>query len=339
MLYPRIFGLSALLTATVAYGGQIQIGGANGLTSAVTSVSSTGTNAGLDSYTSTLFTGQIGVTGNASGNTGTILPSTSMPSTNLPNGEPTGTNSTPIGESLTADGVTFSMINTGAGGSGNYWGAASGAGTSTTITTAIGLEGVDEVWTMLNDQYGLAGSSPVSVTFNFSSAGATGAIDDSIAFTLVNGTVYRDANDCSTGGPVTPNCSTTFATGLSSGSYSTSGTLISGTPTAPSVSAFTVWAGSYSGNTTANNSYEGTTGNLNLDAQAFSFADAGFNELSQYLVNVVVTDSNTAAKQTRVGLSAITVDQATDPAPEPSTVLLFMTGFGVLGFAHRRLRS
>ena len=326
----RILSVSAVALAGIMTlnAGQIQLGGANGLTSGTVTFSTTGSGAdGLLGYNAATFQSVSTITGG----TGNLCKGPALPNpcaagnvvavpTAVPNGETTGS-----GEYATANGVTFSMINQGDGVS-NAW-VASNTGTST-FTIPVGIFGVDSAWTMLNDEYGVSGQSPTTVTFNFGTT-ASNANAGSITFTLVNGTVIRDSLQCTTN---TTNCSQ-YATSLdTTHMFSTTGASLGAitTTAVPNVTAFNVWSGSYTGGT---GNYSGTTGNAYLDAQKFSLGTA---YMSDYLVNIVITDaSGSTAKVSRDTLSAITID----PAPEPSSVFLLVAGLAVMGYFSYRRRT
>jgi len=227
--------------------------------------------------------------------------------TGMPSGEPGN-------EFAKADGITFSMINENIAGTNEGVWAAPNSGTST-ITIPIGIFGVTNVYTMLNDEYGVIGASPTTVQFNFSNG-------SNELFTLVNGKTISDVFDCITG--VCP----TYATTLSPDEWSANGaTDLGANSTAPNVSAFDVWAGTYGQGTGA---YTNTTGNVYLDAQDF-YLGAGVSNLT--LTNIVITDTAGANNLvSRDILSAITVQTI----PEPSTIFLLLSGTGVVGLLRRR---
>jgi hypothetical protein len=81
-----------------------------------------------------------------------------------------------------------------------------------------------------------------------------------------------------------------------------------------------------------------------LDDQGFIFngialtgALAGYNNVDSYLVSIQIQESAKAGTpgSDDVALSAITLDTAT---PEPSTVLMLLTGLGAIGFFGLRRR-
>jgi hypothetical protein len=299
--------------------GQIMVGGNSGLTSASgTTETTTGSasTAGLQPYNSTLYQG-VSSPGYTSGNLcAGATTSTCASTTGYPNGE---TNN----EFLSGNGVTFAMINQTISGVGEgVWAATNTAGTgavpvTSTITIPIGIFGVTNVETMLNDQFGLASTSDTTVQFVFTNP----AFNET--FTLMNGTVIRDTYSCTTG-----TCPT-YATGLdTTHMFDINGNSLGliGATTTANVTAFNLWSGTY---TSTAGAYNGTSGNLYLDAQNFYLGSFASN---QTLASIVITDTNTAAKQSRIGLSAVTL-LAT---PEPSTIFLIGAGIAGIGLLRRR---
>jgi hypothetical protein len=219
------------------------------------------------------------------------------------------------------NGISFAMMNDSANPADNYWGAPSNSLVgATSITVPIGLSGVSEASILLSDYFGLSGSSGLSndtVTFNL-----TG--DGPISVNLSNGNQISAANDCgATKSPTwtgnTLNC-TQFAQSISNAG--------GGSLTIPTTTDI-AWSANYSNaNAAGATIFSGTSGTVNLE-------DISFN-LSAYagdtLTSITITDNNDLASSSRLALSAISVD----PTPEPSTVLLFVTGLGLIGFVGRR---
>jgi PEP-CTERM motif len=304
-----IISLLALASTIVASAGQIEIGGANGLTSTyvtsgcagATCVAGSTGGATEQNYDTVLFQGLTG-TNPAAG--GTIHDS--------------------------ADNVTFAMMN--GGGSSNFWDLPQSGNNE--ITVPIGLYGVTDVWTMINDV--LAGDSSVSrdvtLFFNFGTT-SNAATVDTITVKLTNAgnsstAAGEDRNsvDCS---PAT----TTPCEGTASPAISPlmSGVSISGV----TVDTNNVYTSSFS---------DDQAGTLNLDDQGFLFngislasLGVGDTNLNTYLVSVQIKEASATAGGQGVALSAITVDTA--PVPEPSTIMMMLTGLGVVGFAALRRRS
>jgi len=236
--------------------------------------------------------------------------------------------------------VTFAMIDDSTVPNQNYWALQN---TSTPLTIPIGIFGVQNVWTMLNDVWGCtagnqsgpcAGASNadtvIKFTFDKNSNGNDAASLETVTFTLINGNEIRDAVDCTSGGA----CSTLgYATGLAALSNMTP--TIGGSagitfPSGINVATGTLYSPEYSAGATGSGNYNSTTGTLALDYQEFQFGNAFLND---YLVKASVSNPNSASSQTRTGFSAITLDVA---APEPSTVLLVMAGLGFLGVKRMR---
>ena len=191
---------------------------------------------------------------------------------------------------------------------------------------------------MLNDQYGNTaynGGQNTQVTFNFTTLGG-GAVAP-LTFTLANGLQIRDAVQCTAGTGLAACQALGYQTGLdTTNDYDPTGAL--NPASGPNVSAFNVWTGTYDAGA---GNYANTTGNVYLDAQNFALGSAYAND---YLTSIQIIDTQTSTRQSRDLLSAITVQGSTLPssspaAPEPSTWLLFATGFGAIGFFRLRRKS
>jgi len=295
---------------------QLQIGGVNGLTAGTVNQTVTGGSAGTlgeQNYVGDIPPGTTGLTGIAG------VPT----APGVPNGE------VPGGQKLTTNGVTFAMIDDSANPTANMWISTNTAGTvgtpvATIDTIPMGIFGVQNVWTMLNDQYGIAGST-TQVIFNFGTTAGVANLP-ALTFTLVNGNSIRDSVDCLTSSTSCP----AYATSLSTSAYGTNDTTAA-VAGASSVSAFNVWEGTYAGTPTG--AYAGmTSGDVFLDGQDFSLVGYG----SDYLVSMQIVDTNTGTRQTRDLLSAVTVGYN---APEPSTWLLLAAGLGGLFLVQRRRKS
>jgi hypothetical protein len=244
-----------------------------------------------------------------------------------------------------ANQVTFAMISQNTNNS-SVWAS---LGTNATVIP-MGIFGVTDVWTMLNDYWGQSGAQDTVVTFTFGTqaggaADTTAANLTTVTFDLTNGKQIRSAVDCTGSSDSGTECSSLdFAT-----------TLQTSTAAAPVASSATVTVGlgapaTASYNVLTNNLYSqlytnaafapyiNTTGTAVLDDQGFEFGNQFVND---YLVSVSVSNqgylSCAAAPCTtasRTALSAITVDTASgSSAPEPSTAMLVLGGFGLLGFA------
>jgi hypothetical protein len=225
--------------------------------------------------------------------------------------------------------ITFAMISQ-SGSDGNAWGNGGSAGS---IVVPIGVFGVEDVWTMLNDlggtslNNGTGGNNDTTLTFTFDSAanGSVAATSTVVTVKLRDGVEIAESIVCASG------CSspeTGYGTGLApSTSFSNSNTSVNGGSsfnTPVTVVTDQLFSAAYTGG----GPYANTSGNLVLDDQGFEFGSA-FSNL--YLVSVGVSNIQTTAGD-QTFLSAITVVNA----PEPSTVLLFLSGLGALGFARFR---
>jgi hypothetical protein len=299
---------------------QIPINGTNGLTSTAVSASTTATQSSGGKF------------GEQTYSNGGILQTTT---TTTP--PPTG------GSTLTAfGGVTFYMVNDGGpnmwSGTNDVPGASGNPATiTTTFTIPMGIFDVTNVATVLNDEYGSTTANvgngvgvTTQVTFNFGSALTGPGFLGSETFNLVNGVDIFDSFDC-TGGTLTACNAASLAMGLpGSGTYGTNGASVTPSKSVASVTSANVFSGTYTANT--NGPYAGTTGNIYLDAENFYVGAFAGDEL----YNMVITDTATAQYQSRDELVAATVITG---SPEPSTVVLFLTGIGVVGFIYRRKRA
>jgi hypothetical protein len=234
-------------------------------------------------------------------------------------------------------GVTFARINDGAGN--NFWALPTGSAAST-LTVPVGVFGVTDAWTMINDieSNEVATARDINVTFNFgTNANGIGGTNFSDLVKLKNSNAVnangqvRDALVC---------------TGLCNQSSQVSlGGEVSGgvTVVADNVfnSSFTVLCQNPLGvaSSVVPNSSCGEQGTTYLDDQGFFFnslnLDATHTNLNTFLVSIQV--SEVAGSGGGAGLSAITVD--TSAAPEPSTVFLFVAGLGVVGLGRFRKRA
>jgi hypothetical protein len=228
-----------------------------------------------------------------------------------------------------SNGITFAMINQASNPNASVWTTSANATpTTSTITIPMGIFGVTDVYTMMNDNYGVPGTSPVSVQFNFSSGSET--------FTLVNGTVIRDSWECLAG--LTGNGCQNYLTGGvdnldTTHTYNESGTTAS--TSGPTVTAFNVLTAAYLNTAAGMPQYKGTSGNIYLDAQHFAF---GSLYAGATLNNIVITDTITAGAQSRVELSAIdySVAAAAPPTEAPEPAGFVLSGLGILFVASLR---
>jgi hypothetical protein len=227
-------------------------------------------------------------------------------------------------------GVTFSKLND----TGNFWDLPTSTVISSILTVPVGLFGVTDVWTMINDIEATK-ANDVSVVFNFGTSATV--TSDSVTVKLGDADAasatgqVRNALVCSSG------CQESSQVGLT-------GATISGV----NVVADNVWSQSFNNCisqntlavTTSASSSIGCSGTAYLDDQGFFFngisVGAGLTNLNTFLVSVQVKEISTGGGG--AGVSAITVDTAA-ATPEPSTVLLFIAGFGVVGLGRLRKRA
>jgi hypothetical protein len=204
------------------------------------------------------------------------------------------------------NGVTFAMMADSTTGDtlNNELASASAAMTGpSTITVPIDVSGAAQANILLNDYWGVAGSTTQTDTVEFFFSGG------SDTFTLTNGVQIDAALQCLTG--TTTICST-FA------------------QTTSSPNTDSAWTGTYAlGNMV--NVYANTAGNAALSDLTFDLsAFAG-----DVLEDVTITDNNNGNNSSKLALSAITVSGSAatlSETPEPSTVVLFLTSLGILGF-------
>ncbi len=329
-------GLAAIATVNA---GQIQIGqvvsGLNdGLTTTyVTSgcMSSSGTNydgcagGGAGSFSLRAYNGNLMY----SAMSGSSQPTLGLTPTNTAAYNSASTAAVASGSTVTdaTNQITFAMIDSNNAAGSNFW---AGLGT-TQMVIPIGIFGVTNVWTMLNNYVGTNNSNTTDITFTFASdsKGTTGI--DTLTLDLVNGVEVRESVDCSSGCAAYAN-----ATGLASGATNVTANYTAGSgPASVAVQAYagTLLTASYSNNATS--PYNATSGNLNLDDQDFSFGSSFAND---WLVSVSVKDTSGSSTVSRTALSGITVVTGSESStPEPSTVLLMLGGFSSIGFL-RRLR-
>jgi hypothetical protein len=332
-------GFVAVITANA---GSIEIGGASGLTDAyLTSAGGgtacaagagqciTGSTGGYseENYDSVLFAGATNGTAPVpfSGYTQTT-------------GVGSGKTATSAANSTSAGGVTFAMVSDGAtsNASNNFWESDGNA----TITVPIGIFGVTDVATMLQNVWGSLGGNDTTVTFNFGSTSnaTTGLTSVSVNLADVSASgvgELRAGVVCNT--TTTATCNTTtnpgFIPATTTANVGGSGVTVD---TASVFGATTTFGGQYVYTSVSPNTgfYANTQGHLKLDDQDFVF---GSTFLNQWLVSVQVTENDgDTSFPSETALSAITVDTA---APEPTTILLFLAGVGGVGLARRFRRA
>jgi hypothetical protein len=246
------------------------------------------------------------------------------------------------------NGVTFSMISDGAtvgsNASKDYWSSTGGSsgtvGAAQSMTVPIGVDDVGALWTMLDNQYGSLGGNDTTVTFNFgTTSNAASTTPVVVALTNNNGTNFngelRSSMSCATTPSTPPGvCSPS----TNSHENPLEGVVINGV----TVNEGVVFNTNY--NTVASGFYANSAGKTKLDDQEFEFGGLLCGAVlcsSDWLVSVTVTENvpNTfASSQTdgqpasETALSAITVETV----PEPTTILLLLTGIGGMGLARLR---
>jgi hypothetical protein len=328
-----IFGF---LTVASAYAGTVQIGGTNGLTSnyilqgagatcaagAGNCITGSTTGWAEKNYVNTLFQGVS--------NSGTT-PASPVPFTGYAQ-----TGGTPSGSTAadTAHNVTYAMVSDGAIGgnnSANGWESTATGGGTDSIVVPIGLYGVTDLWTMLDNQWGSIGGNDTSVSFTFGNASNATSGLTNITVALVdsnntgNNAEMRAALSCATVTTATCSNSTNPHGAL------TEGNVINGV----TVNTGVVYNSFVYDTTQAGGFYAGTQGRLKLDDQQFVFSPSLSN---LWLVSMTITENiantytSSPTNPSETFVSAITVDTV----PEPGTVLLFIAGLGGLGLARRK---
>jgi hypothetical protein len=230
------------------------------------------------------------------------------------------------------------MIDNGvtAGASNNFWQLP--ATSNPVMLIPVGVYGVTDVWTMINTELADSGAltRDAIVTFNFGTTSNATTVS-SVTVKLNNSspaTAGQDENAVNCG---SPSAACGGLANPSSGALNSS-TTISGV----TVDTDTIYSFGFTG---AGGAYSNATvGNVVLDDQGFIFngialtgALAGYNNVDSYLVSIQIQESAKAGTpgSDDVALSAITLDTAT---PEPSTVLMLLTGLGAIGFFGLRRR-
>jgi hypothetical protein len=329
----------ALASAMIASAGQIQIGGANGLTTSYIGSGNCGGNCTDQyNYDEVLFEGLAGTS---------PTPYTGYTTFGTPVGGTMKDSSAPALAADPVTGVTFAMINDGSdavncnrinavivggnvcGSTNNYW-ALAGTGNLQTLTVPVNQYGVSQVWSMLNTNFAGASNAPADRSFfeilNFGTSGGTIQSSVTVKFTNTGDTssptgqiqnailctTIMNCNDVTTpnGGPL----QTTNPTTLTSNGVSVP------------ADADNLFSNSAGNDTLVLNDQGLLLGTLNLPG-------VGSN-LNTYLVNVQFEETGNANYLGEYGaVSALTVVTA---SPEPSTVFMFLIGLGAIGFAHFR---
>jgi len=342
------FNLATILVlgaAATAYAGQIQVGGANGLTSSYITSNCAIANClnapapDNGAQTTPLAYSEVGYQ--------TVLFANALNDGSKPTvgATLTDTSAAAVG-AAGAPGVTFDLINDGVGN--NAWSDVSTG--HPTIDIPINLTGVTSVWTMINAENGVGTTGTVArdvwVTFDFaSSAGATSGLT-SLTLKLNNSAnnstptgSIQNAIDCTANCPVgnyNAGANGPTANGAPGIGVLTTGSLTSNTPNTVETGNVTVDTNNLLSFAYTNGG-AGTAGNVVLSDQGFIFSPTLLALLPSVLVDVRV-DETGATPLSGNALSAITVETST--TPEPSTILLLLTGLGAMGFVgFRRLRA
>lgn len=337
-----LIGLTAIAAANA---GQIQIGGTNGLTAAYFSNPNgngctgcvTGSTTGFTetTYNSSLFQG---VTPAAAPSTVSLTDNT--------------------------NGVTFNLINDSVNTGSNDW-VEPGSSSAANITIPVGVMNVSSVWTMLNAEFAGANSTgdrDANIILNFgqtsnassvesvtvklsnsnspSTAGGVGGIQDSVLCNSTGATAGNCANTL-TGAGQTNGATGPTANGVAPFSVKSAGALgnLANLNSGVTMDTNTLYSQSYTA--PGSGPYSGTSGTVVLDDQGLVFSSAFLSALGSYdyLVSIQIMDPNQPTPgQSSLGLSAVTVDTLA-PSPEPSTILLCLTGFGALAFGTFKKRS
>jgi len=336
-----------LLTVVGSSAATIEIGGPSGLTSnyinqgtgAVCAAGAgncvTGSTTGYieKNYDNILFAG-------ATSSNGTVTP-TPFTGYVQNGGEPSGLTASSSG------GPAFAMLSDGAAGGGagasnNMWVSTGANSTTDSIVVPIGLYGVTNVWTMLDNEWGTLGGNDTTVTFNFGSSSnqASGYTSVPVALTDNNGTALngqmRSAVSCST----TPG--TVCSPSTNSSATFQQGAVINGV----TVNEATITGSAFEYTNALGTFYGGSAGKVRLDDQDFQLPSTDSNlwlvsmTITENLANSVASAINLGVLPSETALSAITVttngSQAPVPTPEPTTILLLLSGLGSIGLLRFR---
>ena len=211
----------------------------------------------------------------------------------------------------------------------NFWSSASQSGNLVDLVIPVGLFNVDAVSTMLNDYWGTSNAQNITLNFCFS-ATSNGACTI-VAVALNNGVEVRSAVNAANPGNAIASGPLAASTANVNGSGVTVKTGTVYTATFTSIPS-TVPTGAANPSPFAG----ATSGTVNLDEQQFIFTTAQYQ--NKYLSYIEVLDPNivqNSASGSRFALSAVTISQT----PEPSTILLFAAGLGVIGMGRLRRRA
>jgi PEP-CTERM motif len=243
----------------------------------------------------------------------------------------------------------FAMISDSAVSGGDFWNGQN-FGSANSLVVPIGLSNVNDVALMLSNVWGVAGAQDTTLTFNFGTA-SNGGINDTIILNLVNSGQGGSSASGELQSGVDCASMQCGVHGLANGSVLPSGTIAegSGSTSAGTLVGFNTYnlaknlfgaslGDAYTSIPAGTYSTYGA-GNLSLGAIDFNFGALGglLNPSgSEYLVDVQVTENDARGNYSQTAISAITVDTV---SPEPSTVFLFLSGLGAIGFARFRRKK
>jgi hypothetical protein len=241
-----------------------------------------------------------------------------------------GTLATPVRETCPLNGGSDQNASSA---STNVWMATS---PNATVTVPVGVFDATNVYTMLSNLWGQAGANDTSITFNFGTS-ANGSVAKMLTLNLVNasnngsasgqiGTALECAGGCNGAALSFPNVY--YATSPLAGTSVLNG--VGANTDAVTVYTDTVFSTAY--NNGSLSTYKNTTGNAVLSDQNFVLP---FYSADPYLVSITINELNGAMGVSATTLSAITVESA----PEPSTILMLITGLGALGAVRFRFRK
>jgi hypothetical protein len=246
-----------------------------------------------------------------------------------------------LGTALTqttfTDSVTGGAFNRTSDGTGqDVWAVVTG----TSLVVPVGIYGVDKVWTMLNDYWGVGGKQNTTVSFLFGTASDGSGTNNTVDVTLTNGQQIRSSVICNTPSSSGIACPSVAGTGGPTGSLIATGLTSSSTVSGVGITTGSVdYSSTYSGfgtNGPYRNAGGSTSGNVVLDDQLFTFGSA---HTTEFLVSITISNalgtSQSGVNVSRTALSGITVNQV----PEPSTILMALTGLGAVGYFRRRRKA
>jgi len=218
------------------------------------------------------------------------------------------------------------------------------------LTVPVGIGNVSSVSTLLQDYWavgtapavgsGTAGQS-TAVTFEFDTSSGGTASPTFVTAYLTNGDDISNGVTCTmTCGSVSQFLSSyvtsdTLDTAVGSSLSASLAAMASTTNGIHEVFTPNVYTATFSGGglTTAGAYSSVSAGSVQLDEQTFSFAGTPY--ANDFLVAVIVNNQMNP-NLSKVDVSAVTVSQAT---PEPSTILLLLTGLGSIGLGAFRRRK